>query len=87
MMGRSSENGVREMSDPHPHSEAHPGTREPDPESAIPASPKLPDVDSPPPEDVLEDVPSTEEIIEHAQSAEKIVEQQPSPDELLRRKR
>ena len=49
--------------------------------------PKLPEVDSPPPEDVLEGVPSTEEIIKHAQAAEEIVEEQPSPDELLKRGR
>lgn len=50
-------------------------------------TPKLPDIDSAPPEDVLEGVPPTEEIIEHAQSAEEIVQQQPAVDELLRRKR
>ena len=54
---------------------------------AGPTPAKLPDVDSPPPEDILESVPSKEEIIEHAQSAEEIVEQQPSPDDLLRRDR
>jgi hypothetical protein len=51
------------------------------------AAPTLPDVDSPPPEDVLDGVPSTEEIIEHAQSAEEIVHQQPSVDDVLRRRR
>lgn len=43
----------------------------------------LPDVDSPPPEEVLENLPSTKEIIEHADSAEQILEQQPSVDELV----
>ena len=47
--------------------------------------PALPDIDSPPIEDVLEQVPSTEEIIEHAESAEEIVKQQPGVDELLHR--
>ncbi len=54
----------------------------------VPAStPQLPDVDSPPPEDVLDGVPSTEEIIEQALPAEKIVEQQPSVEELVPRQR
>jgi hypothetical protein len=48
--------------------------------------PPLPDVDSPPPEDVIEGVPSPEEIIKQAQSAEEIVRQQPDVDELLRRR-
>jgi hypothetical protein len=52
-----------------------------------PPAPKLPDVDSPPTEDVLHGVPSKEEIIEDAKSAEEIVEQQPSPAELLGRDR
>lgn len=46
------------------------------------ASP-LPDVDSPPPEEVLENLPSTKEIIEHADTAEQILEQQPSVEELV----
>ncbi len=50
------------------------------------AAPALPDVESPPPEDVLEGVPSTEEIIEHAQSAAEIVDQQPTVDDILRRR-
>jgi hypothetical protein len=50
-----------------------------------PSAPALPDIDSPPPEAVLEDVPSPEEIIERAESAEDIVKQQPDVDELLRR--
>ncbi|MBV8955674.1 MAG: hypothetical protein JO179_16165 [Solirubrobacterales bacterium] len=49
----------------------------------IAATPTLPDVDSPPPEDVLDGVPSTEQIIEAAEPADAIVEQQPSPEELL----
>jgi hypothetical protein len=54
---------------------------------AATAAPTLPDVESPPPEDVLDGVPSTEEIIEHAQSAEEIVQQQPSVVDVLRRRR
>jgi hypothetical protein len=49
-------------------------------------APALPDVDSPPPEEVLEAVPSTDEIIDTAQSAEEILEQQPGVDELVRRR-
>lgn len=54
---------------------------------AVPPATKLPEIDSPPPEQVLEDVPSKEEIIEQAQSADEIVGQQPSPEELLRGRR
>jgi hypothetical protein len=39
------------------------------------ATPKLPDVESPPPEDVLDGVPSKEQIIEDAEPADEIVEQ------------
>ncbi len=61
---------------------------DPAPEGPVPPStPKLPDVDSPPPEDVLDGVPSTEEIIERAQPADEIVEQQPSVEELVPRRR
>jgi hypothetical protein len=55
--------------------------------AAAPPPPKLPEVDSPPAEDVLDSVVSTEEIIEDAQSAEEILSQQPSVDELLGRDR
>jgi hypothetical protein len=54
----------------------------PDPRD-VPRAPKLPQIDSPPPEDVLESVPSPQEIIEEAQSVEEIVKQQPSPEDLL----
>jgi hypothetical protein len=49
----------------------------------VPAAPKLPEVESPPPEDVLDDVPSTAEIVERAQSAGEVVEGQPSVAEIL----
>jgi hypothetical protein len=52
-----------------------------------PAAPALPDVDSPPREDVLDGVPSTDAIVERAQSAQEIVDEQPSVDELLQRRR
>jgi hypothetical protein len=58
-----------------------------DRKTPVPAAPELPEVDSPPKEDVLSDVPSKEEIIEGAQSAEEVVAQQPSVDELLGRDR
>ncbi len=61
---------------------------DPAPERHVPpATPKLPDVDCPPPENVLDGVPSTEEIIKRAQPAEEIVEEQPSVDELVPRPR
>lgn len=60
---------------------------EPRSERGVAPAPKLPDVESPPAESVLDGVPSKEEIIEKAQSAEEIVQQQPQVDELLRRKR
>jgi hypothetical protein len=53
----------------------------------VPATPALPDVESPAPEEVLERMPSKEEIIEQTQSSEEIVHQQPSVDEVLRRRR
>lgn len=59
---------------------------EPEPPAVAPA-PKLPDVESPPAEDVLEDAPSKEDVVEQAQSAEDIVDEQPSVDELLGRDR
>ena len=68
-----------------------PPEREPDEqpgaEANVSATPQLPEVESPPPEDVLAGVPSKEEIIDEARSAEKVIEQQPSVDELLGRDR
>lgn len=55
-------------------------------DSTVPPTPALPEVDSPPAQDVLEGTPSTHEIIEQAQSVEEIVQQQPDTDELLRRR-
>ena len=49
----------------------------------VPPPAKLPDVDSPPRDDVLDGVPSKEEVVEDAQSADEIVREQPSVDELL----
>jgi hypothetical protein len=63
-------------------------SRRPDlPAAAPPATPQLPDIDSPPPEDVLNDVPSTAEIIGDAQTAAEIIGEQPGPEELLRGRR
>lgn len=45
--------------------------------------PRLPDVDSPPAEDLLDGVPSKEVVVEDAQSSDEIVDAQPSVDELL----
>lgn len=53
----------------------------------VPTPAKLPEVESPPPKDVLDGVPSKEEVVEHAQSADEVVEQQSSVDEILGRDR
>ena len=45
--------------------------------------PSLPEVDSPPSEDVLAGVPSKEEVVEDAQSPDEIIAAQPSVDDLL----
>jgi hypothetical protein len=60
-----------------------PDPAEPHDDQTLPETPTLPEVDSPPAEDVLEGVPSTDEIIEHAQTADEIVSEQPSVDDLL----
>ena len=49
----------------------------------MPPPPSLPDVESPPREEVLDAVPSTEDVVQDAQPAEEIVDEQPSVDELL----
>lgn len=59
---------------------------QPDP-APLPEAPALPEVDSPPPEEVLKQAPSTDEIVKRAESAEEIVGQQQSVDELLHRRR
>ena len=53
----------------------------PDPRDA----PRLPRVDSPPAEDVLEDVPSKAEIVEEAPSRDEVIEDQPGVGEILGR--
>jgi hypothetical protein len=57
------------------------------PAAAVPESPKLPEVESPSSEEVLDGSPSTEEVVERAQPADEIVDQQPTVDELLGRDR
>jgi hypothetical protein len=42
----------------------------------IPRAPKLPAVESPPPEEVLENVPSKEEVIEGAPAVDEVIEKQ-----------
>jgi hypothetical protein len=49
------------------------------------ATPKLPEVDSPSQEDVLDGVPSAEQVIKDAQAADEVVKDQPSVDEILGR--
>jgi hypothetical protein len=48
-----------------------------------PTDPNLPDVESPPADDVLEQAPSKEEVIEQAPSADEVIAGQPSVDEIL----
>ena len=60
----------------------------PDPDAprrrpGVPPPARLPEVDSPPPDDVLDGVPSKEEVVEDAQAADEIVSEQPSVAELL----
>jgi hypothetical protein len=48
-------------------------------------APELPDVESPPRDDVLERAPSKEEVVEQAPSADEVIAAQPSVDEILGR--
>ena len=64
-----------------------PDERPTTPDAQVPSAPKLPEVESPPPEAVLDGVPSTGEIVEDAQAADEIIQQQPGVDELLHRDR
>jgi len=50
---------------------------------AVPRPPELPEVDSPPTEEVLDSVPSREDVVEKARSAAEIVREQPSVDDIL----
>lgn len=47
---------------------------------------KLPEVQSPPPEELLAELPSTEQVIADAEAVDEVVKEQPSVDELLGRK-
>ena len=59
-----------------------------EPESAdVAPAPALPEVESPPPEEVLDGAPSTDEVVAQAQSADDVVAEQPSVDEILGRDR
>jgi hypothetical protein len=49
------------------------------------AAPKLPEVDSPSQQDVLDGVPSADQVIEDAEAADEVVKHQPSVDEILGR--
>jgi hypothetical protein len=57
------------------------------PPRAVPDAPKLPEVESPDADKVLDGVPSADEVVEHAQPADEIVDHQPTVDELLGRDR
>jgi hypothetical protein len=50
-----------------------------------PRAPKLPDVESPPPEEMLDGVPSPEEVVEQARTVDEVIDEQPSVDEILGR--
>lgn len=52
---------------------------------AVQPPPKLPEVDSPPAEKVLDGVPSTDAVVEEAETAGDIVDRQPTVDEILGR--
>jgi len=51
---------------------------------AVPPPPALPDVDSPPTEEVLDSVPSREDVVDEARSVAEIVREQPTVDDILR---
>jgi hypothetical protein len=51
------------------------------------ASASIPEVDSPPPEDLLAQLPPPEQVIKDAQTVEEVIKGQPSVDELLGRDR
>ena len=55
--------------------------------AGVPPPPSLPEVESPPRDEVLDAVPSTEDVVQDAQPAEEIVNEQPSVEELLGEKR
>lgn len=54
-------------------------------QSPVPPPPKLPEVESVPPEEVLDSVPSPDEVLGGVQSPEEIIDDQPSVDEISRR--
>ncbi len=51
--------------------------------AGVPPPPKLPDLERPSPEEVIDGVPSTSDVVDDAQSADDIVGEQPTVDELL----
>ncbi len=51
------------------------------------ASASIPEVDSPPPEDLLAQLPTPEQVIKDAQTVDEVIKGQPSVDELLGRDR
>ena len=52
-------------------------------QSAVPPPPALPDVDSPPAEEVLDTLPSRQDVVDEAPSVAEIVREQPSVDDIL----
>jgi hypothetical protein len=68
---------------PAPMSHSRDPSRRPD----MPPPPNLPELDSPPPADLLSSVPSKDELIGDARSPGEIIGEQQSVDELLRRYR
>ena len=53
-------------------------------EADVPPPPKLPDVDSPPPEEVLDGSPGKHDVVGRAKPADEVVDEQPSVDDILR---
>jgi len=49
----------------------------------VPAPPALPEVVSPPTEEVLDSVPSRDDVVDKARTAAEIVREQPSVDDIL----
>jgi len=60
---------------------------EPQQPPAVQSQPKLPEVDSPPAEEVLDSVPSTDEVVKEARNVDEIVREQPTVDDLVGRDR
>ena len=54
-------------------------------EADVPPPPKLPDVEIPPAEEVIDQAAARDEVVERAKSAEEVVDEQPSVDDIVGR--